>query len=271
MNHLKLVLEHLEKSDLEIYCCLDKKNNIDLFSALFQLNLELAKINQNSGEKLISEVKLSWWFEIIEKLYEAKTPLIKQPTILLLEEVIHKYKIKKSDLKKLIKAREFDLHNVKFQDSTEIRKYVDNYFTHILIISCNALNLELNKKQAEHLTQICYLLKIARIINSLHKYNYNNHPFIDQELQKDLAKYPAIKRQKEAINLLKKRLQDELDKLTKLDFPHKFLNNFANMVVYYCNETLKFSNERQIIYIAKYRLILHLKLVNLYKKFKLSP
>jgi hypothetical protein len=269
MNHLNLVLASLEKSDLEIYCCLHKQKNIKIFAALFHLNLELAKINQNSGEKLISEVKLSWWFEILDKIYKSEAALIKQPTILLLQEVIKKYKIKKSDLKKLIKAREIDFSNIKFKNFSEIEKYVDNYFVQIFIISCNALKLDLNHGEYKNLKQICYLLKTARIINSLPKYNYNNHPFIDKELQQKLAKHPAIKRQEMAINLLKDKLKNDLAKLNKLDFPHNFLNNFANMVLYYCHRTIKFSNERQIIYIAKYHLLFNLKLKNFYKKLRL--
>ena len=266
MNQLKLAIASLEKYDPEIYCCIKGEKHLKLLVTLFQLNLELAKINQNSGEKLISAVKLSWWQEILTKLYSKDTLVIKQPTILLLQEIITEYKIKQSSLNKLIKAREFDFQAKEFANLIAYQQYIDTYFYQIFHIINNALNLNLTKQQIINLQKLCYILKTARIINSLPKHNYNNHPFINQELLEKLTKYPAIERQKQAIILLKEYLTQDLNNLTKLDFPHNFLNKFAHMVIYYSRKTINISNEKQIVYIAKYRLIFYLKLQNLQKK-----
>jgi len=258
MDNLSYCRNYLEKHDPEIYYCLAKESYDDLIIGLFQLNLELAKISQNSGENTISFLKLSWWQEVIEQCYKKDSEEKEHPTILLLKNLIKKYKIAKKDLDILVTAREFDAKNEKVSDWQEYQNYIDKYLYQIFKIICESNKISLTKKQQQSLKNLCYILKTIRVIHSLPKRNYNDHPFVTIELIEEVRNEPTIHKQEAIIAKLKQYIKDQRKGVSEFDKEQKFLRNFQNMVNYLADKTIKYSSSRSIACINPIKLKFYL-------------
>jgi len=246
--------KYLQKHDPETFYCLEQSEVSDLAISLFQLNLELSKISQNSGEKAISFLKLSWWQEVVSDFYHHNKQKKEHPSILLLSNVIAKYDIKQADLEALVNAREFDTQSKQFNNVKELEHYVDKYLYQIFAIIISCQKITLSKAEKQSIRNLCYILKTVRVINSLPKRNYNDHPFIPKEIITKVRTLPAIKRQEEIITILKTYLANLLAQTPKLETSSEFINKFQHMVKYQADKTLKYSSSSSIAYISIFKL-----------------
>ena len=79
--------------------------------ALFAFNAEIAKTRSVVTETQMGLIRLTWWREAIEEIYNNDTPR-SHPVVEDLAGVIEKYNLDKDLFLKLLYAREFDLEDV---------------------------------------------------------------------------------------------------------------------------------------------------------------
>src|SRR3954471_15014844 len=78
----------------------------DLF-ALYAFNLEIAKTLETVSEPMLGRIRLQWWRETIEGIYEGRGPqhAVAEP----LAAAIRRHALPRAPLDRLIDARESDL------------------------------------------------------------------------------------------------------------------------------------------------------------------
>src|SRR5690349_9388890 len=68
----RLVREH--DRDAFLRCLFVPPPQREALLALYALNIELAQVKEKTREEMIGHIRLSWWQENIEALYEGKPP-----------------------------------------------------------------------------------------------------------------------------------------------------------------------------------------------------
>ncbi len=92
-------------------------------TALYAFNLELASIRERVSEPLIGEMRLQWWRDTVEGIFEGR---VRNHAVA--EEVAalaEKYDVPRAALDALIDARAFDLSEVPPEDMATLRRYVE--------------------------------------------------------------------------------------------------------------------------------------------------
>ena len=91
--------------------------------ALYALNYELSRAAEVASQPLIGEMRLAWWREALEEIYELRT-VRRHPTALALAEAAPRRGLQRADLEALIDGRLRELHPWPLADD-EITDYLD--------------------------------------------------------------------------------------------------------------------------------------------------
>jgi phytoene synthase len=92
--------------------------------ALYALNIELARIAEAVREPLMGEIRLTWWREAIEDLFEARPPR-RHPVVEALAVAIRRRGLAAAPFEAMIEARFGDLADEPFADLEVIERYLD--------------------------------------------------------------------------------------------------------------------------------------------------
>src|SRR5665213_4336185 len=76
--------------------------------ALYALNYELSRAAEVASQPLIGEMRLAWWREALDEIYEGR-PVRRHPAALALEAVVRRRGLERSGLEALIDGRLRDL------------------------------------------------------------------------------------------------------------------------------------------------------------------
>jgi NADH dehydrogenase [ubiquinone] 1 alpha subcomplex assembly factor 6 len=92
-------------------------------TALYSFNLELASTRERVSEPLIGEMRLQWWRDTVEGIFEGtvRNHAVAEEVAALAE----KYDVPRAALDALIDARAFDLSEVPPEDMATLRRYVE--------------------------------------------------------------------------------------------------------------------------------------------------
>lgn len=77
-------------------------------AALYAFNLEIAKTRGVVREPIMGQIRLQWWRDAIEEIFEGK-PVRKHQVVQPLAEAIARYSLPRASLERIIDAREADL------------------------------------------------------------------------------------------------------------------------------------------------------------------
>jgi phytoene synthase len=92
--------------------------------ALYALNDELARVGETVTQPLIGEIRLAWWRDRIEDLFNGR-PVPAQPALRALAAPIGDGRLPQSLFEAMIEARHLDLDAVPFADSSALARYLD--------------------------------------------------------------------------------------------------------------------------------------------------
>src|SRR5690242_16601099 len=81
----------------------DAEARADLI-ALYALNYELSRAAEVASQPLIGEMRLAWWREAVEEIFEGR-PVRRHPTALALAEAVRRRGLPRADLEGLIDGR----------------------------------------------------------------------------------------------------------------------------------------------------------------------
>lgn len=164
-------LDLVRKNDYENFLCalLLPKQARNAVIALRAFNVEVSKAAIASNDPRISLMRLGFWNETIEKIYESNPP--NHPVALQLARTISKHDLKKRNLIRLVKAREAQLTEKCFQSLENMEKYSEETVSPIIYMSLEVAGIK--DIHADHAAShigkgqgLVLLLRIARSGNN---------------------------------------------------------------------------------------------------------
>jgi len=95
--------------------------------ALYAFNHEIARVREVVSDPLVGEIRLAWWREAIDEIYEAAGNVRRHPTVLALAEALSDpaFRPDRAQFHQLIDARERDLDDRAFANIDEVVAYTD--------------------------------------------------------------------------------------------------------------------------------------------------
>ena len=134
-----LITRFVKKHDYDRYLSTifaPDQNRYDL-NVLYAFNIEVARISENTSEILSSLLRIQWWRDAIEEIYQGKIRdhFISKP----LFHIIHKYNLPKNLFDELLVAREFDFYHEPPKDLNELKQYAIHTSFNLLLLSLKIL------------------------------------------------------------------------------------------------------------------------------------
>jgi phytoene synthase len=109
--------------------------------AVYALNDELARVGETVSQPLIGEIRLAWWRDRIDDLFEGR-PVPAQPTLEVLAAPIMDGRLPRSLFEALIEARHLDLDAAPFADTAALARYLDGTAGAIMGLAARTLSPE---------------------------------------------------------------------------------------------------------------------------------
>jgi phytoene synthase len=107
--------------------------------AIYALNDELARVGETVTQPLIGEIRLAWWRDRIEDLFNGR-PIPAQPALQALTAPIADGRVPQSLCEALIEARHLDLDAAPFADSAALARYLDGTAGAVMGLAARALS-----------------------------------------------------------------------------------------------------------------------------------
>ncbi|WP_417453343.1 phytoene/squalene synthase family protein [Kiloniella sp.] len=140
--------EDIKKNDYDRYltCLFAKDDTVreNLF-ALYAFNQEIAKTAEVVSEPLTGMIRLQWWREAIEGIFEGKPR--KHLVVEALARAVKDHGLKRERLDEFINAREFDLENSVPQDLGALERHVRKTSSALLSL---ATDITINKADLDN-------------------------------------------------------------------------------------------------------------------------
>ena len=180
----------IKKNDYDRYLtCLfaPEKSRENLFS-LYAFNQEIAKTAEVVSEPLTGMIRLQWWRESIDGLYEGKPR--KHAVIEALAKAIHDHSLGREKFDKLIDAREFDLEDENPTNLISLEDYVEKTSSTLIEIAVEITSSSENEtiKQASKSMGLAW--GMLGIIRAIPFHAAKNRIYLPQDL---LSKYGVMK------------------------------------------------------------------------------
>jgi NADH dehydrogenase [ubiquinone] 1 alpha subcomplex assembly factor 6 len=102
--------------------------------AIYAFNYEIARTREVVSETVTGLIRLQWWRDSIDQIYNNETPR-HHPVVEALADVIRRYDLPKDLFLNLIYAREFDLEDVAPADMTGLLIYADATVTPLNLLA----------------------------------------------------------------------------------------------------------------------------------------
>ena len=133
-------LSNLKKFDRERFDSLRHLNSERRkeIAAIYSFNLELANIAWNVSEPELGYLKLRWWEDYIKDMNDGHS-FGENEYLLILSKLLAEGKLHKSNLLRLIKAREFDCSKKPFDSHEQQIKYIRDTSQNLLFMGLSCL------------------------------------------------------------------------------------------------------------------------------------
>ena len=133
-------LSNLKKFDRERFDSLrhlDSERRKEI-AAIYSFNLELANIAWNVSEPELGYLKLRWWEDYINEINDAHS-FGENEYLIILSKLVAEGKLHRSNLLRLIKAREFDCSKKPFDSLEQQIKYLRDTSQNLLFMGLSCL------------------------------------------------------------------------------------------------------------------------------------
>ena len=129
--------------------------------ALYGLNLELSRAAEVASQPLIGEMRLAWWREAVEEIFEGRT-VRRHPIAQALTQAIRRRALPRAGLDALIDARLRDLEPWPLEPD-EVEAYVDATAGGLMALAAMALVPEADPTAVRHAGRAWGLAGLARL------------------------------------------------------------------------------------------------------------
>ncbi len=165
-------LSNLKKFDRERFDslkCLNSENRKEL-AAIYSFNLELANVAWNISEPELGYLKLRWWENFINDMNNENS-FGDNEYLLILSKLVAEEKLHKSNLLRLIKAREFDCSKKPFDNHEQQIEYIRDTSQNLLFMGLSCLtefnDYSLRKNLSEYFGLSLGLARFILAVGSL--------------------------------------------------------------------------------------------------------
>ena len=165
-------LSNLKKFDRERFDSLRHLNSERRkeIAAIYSFNLELANIAWNVSEPELGYLKLRWWEDYINDINDGYS-FGENEYLLILSKLLAEGKLQKSNLLRLIKAREFDCSKKPFDSHEQQIKYIRDTSQNLLFMGLSCLiefnDNSLRRKLSEYFGLSFGLARFVLAVGSL--------------------------------------------------------------------------------------------------------
>ena len=165
-------LSNLKKFDRERFDSLRHLNSERRkeIAAIYSFNLELANIAWNVSEPELGYLKLRWWEDYINDMNDGYS-FGENEYLLILSKLLAEGKLQKSNLIRLIKAREFDCSKKPFDSHEQQIKYIRDTSQNLLFMALSCLiefnDNSLRRKLSEYFGLSFGLARFVLAVGSL--------------------------------------------------------------------------------------------------------
>ena len=165
-------LSNLKKFDRETFDSLRHLNSERRkeIAAIYSFNLELANIAWNVSEPELGYLKLRWWEDYINDMNDGYS-FGENEYLLILSKLLAEGKLQKSNLLRLIKAREFDCSKKPFDSHEQQIKYIRDTSQNLLFMGLSCLiefnDNSLRRKLSEYFGLSFGLARFVLAVGSL--------------------------------------------------------------------------------------------------------
>jgi len=162
------MLSEIQKYDYDRYLTLlfsEKEKRADIM-ALISFSLEVARIRSRVTEPMMGHIRLQWWRDALDELYDPARTLRRHEVALALQPVVRRYGIDKNDLLQIIDAREKDLEDEPFANIEDFLQYANatSYPLNKAILealNCNETNIYSATQHLSTAWALCAILRSA--------------------------------------------------------------------------------------------------------------
>jgi len=136
---------------------------------LYAFNSEIARIRETVTERLIGQMRLQWWRDVLSDLLEGKAPPKGHPVAEPLADLIQNSSLSIPLLKSLLEAREQDLEDAPIETLSGLREYCRCTSSNlsVLALECLGVRDEVSKEAAEAVGLAWALTGILRTVRHL--------------------------------------------------------------------------------------------------------
>ncbi|MBO89109.1 MAG: phytoene synthase [Rickettsiales bacterium] len=150
----------VSKNDLLSYCAEEvRRNDRDRFlSALFApvhlrehlytlyaFNIEVSKTREIVNEPMLGAIRLQWWREAIEAIYEER-PVRKHAVLTALKNTINICGLDKENFERLIDGRNLDLEDLPATNLVNFVKYADATSGSVIVLALQVLGVKIDEE-----------------------------------------------------------------------------------------------------------------------------
>lgn len=181
--------ERIRKYDNDRYLCslfAEEKYIKDLHT-LYAFNLEISRIRELTNEPVIGMIRLQWWRDAIEEIYQGKPR--KHEVIDELKEIIKNKNVDKKMFLGIIDAREKDLDNFPINNISELHDYAQNTSSSLLFIASKILEEDAN----EIINLVGKIWAITGLLRSIKFHAMQGRVYLPQDSGVDFEKILSLK------------------------------------------------------------------------------
>ncbi len=109
--------------------------------AIYAFNLEVARAPWVTKEEMIAEMRLQWWADAIEEIFDGREPRSHE-VVTPLAQVIRERGLSKAPFAVLVQARRFDIYRDAHEDRAAFDDYVDETSGGLMWLAANALGAD---------------------------------------------------------------------------------------------------------------------------------
>jgi len=117
--------------------------------ALYAFDHELARIPGSAKQAILGEIRLAWWREGLDEVFEGK-PARAHPTLQALAEVIGRRGLPKAPFEAMLDARMRELDAEPFADEAQLNAWLDDAHGSVMAQAATILDPEADRSLVQH-------------------------------------------------------------------------------------------------------------------------
>ena len=112
---------------------------------LYAFNIEISKTREVVNETMLGAIRLQWWREAIEAIYQ-KNPVREHAVVTALKSTINNCSLDRDNFERLIDGRNLDLEDVPPANLLDLLEYADATSGSIVLLALQVLGVNINSE-----------------------------------------------------------------------------------------------------------------------------